>query len=69
MSLAQTKSLLETMRFFSHTEIYSTFKKEDQTPILSVCFKNNQYEITYLKTQNIELYDKLESVLTIIHEL
>ncbi|MBM7655217.1 hypothetical protein [Neobacillus cucumis] len=69
MSLAHTKILLETMRYFHNTEIYSTFKKEDQTPILSVCFKNNQYEITYLKTQKIEHYDKLESVLTIIHGL
>ena len=69
MSLAYTKILLETMRYFNHTEIYSIFKEEDQTPILSVCFKNNQYEITYLKTQNIELYDKLEPVLTIIHGL
>ncbi len=67
MSLAHTKSLLETMRYFSRTEISLTFKKEDQTPILSVCFKNNQFEITYLKSQNIELYDNLESVLTIIH--
>ncbi|PLS06649.1 hypothetical protein [Neobacillus cucumis] len=69
MSLAYTQILFETMRYFNHTEIYSTFKEEDQTPILSVCFKNNQYEITYHKTQNIELYDKLESVLTIIHGL
>ncbi|MEH7098058.1 hypothetical protein [Neobacillus vireti] len=69
MSLANTKIMLETLRYFYHTEINLTFKKEDLTPILSVCFKNNQYEITYLKTQNIEHYAELESVLTIIHKL
>jgi hypothetical protein len=67
MSLAHTELLLETLRYFYHTEINLTFKQEDLTPILSVCFKNNQYEITYLKTQIIEHYEKLESVLTIIH--
>lgn len=66
MSLVHVETLLNTLKQFNDCEISVTFNNESNVPILSVCYENNKFEITFLNEQTVQIYDDLETTLTVI---
>ncbi|HZG72722.1 MAG TPA: hypothetical protein VEY51_14385 [Chondromyces sp.] len=62
MSLDYTKTMLETMRYYSDCHITQTFSK-NQRELLCVCYikETNFFEITYIETPVTETYFNIES--------
>ncbi|MBB4823801.1 hypothetical protein HNO89_001021 [Sporosarcina luteola] len=70
MSTVLTKSTLDILREYQTCEISIIFNDEHQVPYLSVSYIDNLYVITNLRTNIIETYRDVESVITsIIEEL
>ncbi|ALC91619.1 hypothetical protein AM500_18885 [Bacillus sp. FJAT-18017] len=61
MSLDHIKTMLETLKHFGNCEITLTFNSNQDPPILSVCFQENHFQITYLNNHNNETYDDNDS--------
>ena len=61
MSFCHTRIMLDTLQKFSNSNVTLTLKKPDQTPLLSVCYHNNLYVITYLDSLITETHDCIES--------
>jgi hypothetical protein len=65
MSLSYIKSMLETIRKFERSEITLHFFEND-IHILSVCYNDYFYQLTYLDSVLIEIYPDLESTVQAI---
>ncbi|PLT28671.1 hypothetical protein CUU66_17400 [Peribacillus deserti] len=66
MSLDHTRTMLRTLKQYSDCEISLTFNDNNQLPVLSVCYKNNGFEVTTIQTLVIDTYSSIESTLTAI---
>lgn len=66
MSLDHTKTMLKTLKQYHNSEILLTINDNNHLPMLSVCYKNFCYEITFFKTLISETYDDIESAISAI---
>jgi hypothetical protein len=69
MSLDHLKKMLETLKQYDACAISLTFNNKERIPLLSVCYENNGYEITYLDTQFTEIYVDIESTISAINKV
>ena len=63
-----TISTFDVLREFHSCNISLTFNNENQVPLVSVCFKNNLYEIKFLNTNTTKTYVDVESAIKAINE-
>jgi hypothetical protein len=69
MSLDHFKKMLETLKQYDACEISLTFNNKERIPLLSVCYENNCYEITYLDTQITDIYHDIKSTISVIDKV
>ncbi|OIK11825.1 hypothetical protein [Bacillus sp. MUM 13] len=66
MSKDHIRTMLETLKQYHECQISLTFNDDSQQQLLSVCYKNSCYELTYIKTLIIETYNNIESTISAI---
>ncbi|OCA85247.1 hypothetical protein [Pseudobacillus wudalianchiensis] len=66
MSSNHTETMLKTLKDFSTCEIVLTLKHNDGTPLISVCYQKNGYQITCLKSLITETYNDIEDTISAI---
>jgi hypothetical protein len=69
MSLDHIKEMLETLKQYDTSEILLTFNNKKRLPLLSVCYENNCYQITYLDRQFTDIYVDIESTISAINKV
>ncbi|OCA85289.1 hypothetical protein A8F95_11515 [Bacillus wudalianchiensis] len=66
MSVNHTKTMLETLKEYPTCEISLTFKHDDGTPLFSICYQKNGYQITYLDSLITKTYNDIECTISAI---
>ncbi|MDQ0344331.1 hypothetical protein J2S14_003174 [Lederbergia wuyishanensis] len=66
MSTNHTETMLRTLKEYSSCEILLTFKHDDGTPLFSICYQKNSYQITYLESFFTETYNDIDFTISAI---
>lgn len=68
MSLSHLEIMLKTIKQYEKSDITLTFNNVNQVPILSVCYQNKHFHLTYLKVDITEAYDNIHSTISAINK-
>lgn len=66
MCLDHAKTMLEILIQYDNCKIILTFNNNKKRAILSVCYLNKSFQITYLDSLMIESYNDINSTITAI---
>jgi hypothetical protein len=68
MFLEHIETALTTIKQYHNCEITLTFHNKHLAPLLSVCYLNKCFQLTYLNNYIIETYDDIESATSAIEK-